>query len=190
MNTDTDTNMTDTTDTNMTDTTVTVPTVPTVPKAKKAKKTSVTLSNELDNDNGAKRVESNSGRVSLAKILACETVAQRMQLFSDEAKLSASRNSTDADIQRAKENSQRSLVGTVRCCCGMIVAKNETEDAARDRMLYGNGKRHASDFLKLPAVFCKPVSREFAIANCIDADGALASYSKTEREVRVIYAKK
>jgi hypothetical protein len=161
------------------------------PKAQKATpKKAATLANELDDDSGAKRVESNSGRVSLAKILACTSVAERMQLFSDEAKLSASRNSGTADIQKAKENSQRSLVATIRCCCGLIVGKTETEDAARDRMLFGNGKRHASDFLKLPAVFCKPVSREFATTHCINADNALASYGKTEKEVRVIYAKK
>lgn len=144
-----------------------------------------TLEALLNASNG-ETFELASGKVTRGSIAAAETVADRASLYS--AKIQQAAVATTAEnIATASGNRTRSVIATTRGLCGLVMSKNEAPQAAALRLLFGNGRTHFSSFLKLPKLQIKQLPAAYAAANCVDADGALASHGTAET-VPVLFA--
>jgi hypothetical protein len=129
-------------------------------------------------------------KVSVAQIIAAADIAARAAMFTAHDRAAAAAPTTDDAIRTAQDNRQRSLIATVRGCCGIIMLREETAEAAYVRMLYGNARGHFSSFCKLPSRTVAELPRDAAIALCVNADGAAESYEDDAETVRVMFADK
>lgn len=129
-----------------------------------------------------------SGKVTRANIARAETVTERAAIYSGKI-AQAAVTTTAENIAAASNNRTRSVIATTRGLCGLVLKKNETPQAAAQRLLFGNSRTHFSGFLKLPKLTIKQLPADYAGTHCVNADDAIQSHDGAET-VPVLFATK